>query len=77
MRQISIVCILAVARPIGNLWIGAYGSVYEERTRDILGVPQEKRLLCLISLGYPGESPTKDRKSLSEIVCYDKYERRC
>ncbi len=66
----------ARALGLGACWIGAYGSVYEERTRDILGVPQEKRLLCLISLGYPGESPTKDRKSLSEIVCYDKYERR-
>jgi nitroreductase len=63
----------ARALGLGSCWIGAYGSAYEGMAKDILAIPGRKRLLSLISLGYPSESPIETRKGLGEIVFHDKY----
>lgn len=63
----------AHALGLGTCWIGSYGSGYEERAKEVLGIPRDNRLLALISLGYPAESPTKDRVELSKLVCHDRY----
>lgn len=63
----------AHALGLGTCWIGSYGSGYEERAKEVLGIPRDKRLLALTSLGYPAESPTKDRVELSELVCHDRH----
>ena len=63
----------AHALDLGTCWIGSYGSGYEEMAKEVLGIPGDKRLLSLISLGYPAESPTKGRRELSELVCYNRY----
>ncbi len=66
---------LLAAHAIGlaSCWIGAYGSGYEERARQILGIPAGKRLLSLISLGYPAESGGSSRVELGKLVCYERY----
>jgi nitroreductase len=58
---------------LGSCWIGAYNSSYEEKAKKILKIPAEKRLLSIISVGYPAESPKKERKELNEIVFTDYY----
>jgi len=63
----------ARALGLGSCWIGAYGSAYEETVKCILGVPHGNRILSLISLGYPAESPSRTRKSLGEIVFQNRY----
>ena len=63
----------AHALGLGSCWVGAYGSTYEERVKDLLGIPSGKRLLSLISLGYARESTVSTRKSLGEIVFRNKY----
>ena len=64
----------AHALGLGACWIGSYGSAYEESAKEILGIPHSMRLLSLISLGYPAESPQKDRMELSKLVSYDRYQ---
>ncbi|MGQ9468279.1 MAG: nitroreductase family protein [Nitrososphaerales archaeon] len=63
----------AHALGLGACWIGSYGSVYEEKVKEILNIPKEKRLLSIISIGFPAESPRKTRKELREILFIDKY----
>jgi len=58
---------------LGACWIGSYGSVYEEKVKEILNIPKEKRLLSIISIGFPVESPRKTRKELREILFINKY----
>jgi len=43
----------AHALGLGSCWIGSYGSGYEDAAKRILGIPDDKRLLSLISLGMP------------------------
>jgi len=63
----------AHALGLGTCWIGSYGSGYEDRAKEVLGIPRDKRVLSLISLGYAAESPRKGRVELSKLVCYDRY----
>lgn len=54
---------------LGSCWIGAFD---EEEVRGVLGIPDDVRVLAMISIGYPDESPTqRPRKALSEIVHYN------
>ncbi|MBN1299256.1 MAG: nitroreductase family protein [Actinobacteria bacterium] len=58
---------------LGTCWIGAFK---EQLVKDILKIPENIRVVALTPLGYPGpdaETPKRGRKSVSEIICYEKY----
>lgn len=58
---------------LGTCWIGAFK---ENLVKGILGVPENIRVVALTPVGYPGsnaETPKRGRKSISEIVCFEKY----
>jgi nitroreductase len=66
----------AVEEDLGTCWIGAF---YEEKVKEILGVPETIRVVALLPLGYPAEAAKdtkaapRPRKPLGEIVAYDKW----
>lgn len=56
---------------LGTCWIGAF---YEDQVREILGVPENIRVVALLPLGYPAEQArATSRKSLAEVVSYDHW----
>ena len=62
----------AVAEGLGTCWVGHFDQV---ACCKVLGVPDGMKIIELMTLGVPADSPpTKRRKSLEEIVCYDRYE---
>lgn len=59
----------ATSLGLGTCWIGAF---YEDRVREILGIPDSIRVVELLTLGYPKEKPLpRVRKRLGEIVSYE------
>ena len=61
----------AVEEGLGTCWIGAFS---QEKVKSILEVPEKYKVVSLLTLGYPAETGRpKIRKTLEEIVCYDKY----
>jgi nitroreductase len=63
----------ATEQGLGTCWIGAFK---ENLVKGILGVPENIRVVALTPVGYPSSTvdPSKrGRKSLSDIVCYEKY----
>jgi len=59
---------------VGSCWIGAFS---ENEVKKLLDVPENLRVTSLLTLGYPDEKPeAKYRKSLNEIVHYEKYGRK-
>ena len=57
---------------LGTCWVGAF---YEDKVKEILDIPQDIRVVQLLTLGYPVKlkpSP-KDRLRLKEIVMYEKW----
>ena len=56
---------------IGSCWIGAFS---EEKVKRLLGIPEDLRVVSLLTLGYPAEKPSaKRRKAIQEIFYYERY----
>jgi len=56
---------------LGTCWIGAF---YQDKVKEVLDIPEEISVVVLMPLGFPQTLGTKrGRKTLSEIVCYEKY----
>ena len=61
----------AAALGLGTCWIGAF---YQDQVKEILKIPDDVSVVALMPLGFPQALSTiTERKSLSEIICYDKY----
>ncbi len=62
----------AVEQGLGTCWIGAF---QEDQVKQILGVPDNIRVVVMLTLGYPAESPSpRARKNLEEMVAYDSWQ---
>lgn len=67
---------------LGSCWIGAFD---ENRIKEILGIPDNIRVVALVPLGYPAKKAgmqenitrialqSKRRKAFNEIVHYEKW----
>ena len=56
---------------LGTCWIGAF---YEDRVKALLSVPGEARVIALLAVGVPDESPpAKGRKEAEEVLYLDAY----
>lgn len=65
------ITLAAVQQGLGSCWIGAF---YQEDVKKILKIPAEYKVAALLTLGYPRDQARfKNRKSLDEIVCYEKW----
>ncbi|MFH0764008.1 MAG: nitroreductase family protein [Candidatus Omnitrophota bacterium] len=62
----------ATEEGMGTCWVGAF---YEDQVKEILGIPQDIRVVELLALGYPaGPSRSrKDRLSIEEIVMRERW----
>ncbi len=63
------VTLAAAALGLGTCWIGAFE---EGAVREVLGIPANWRVVCLMPLGTPAEQPeARPRKTLDELVSED------
>ena len=61
----------ATEEGLGTCWIGAFS---QEEVKEVLGIPEEYKVVALMPLGFPAEGRRpKSRKSLDEIVSFDKF----
>jgi nitroreductase len=65
--------IASTALGYGSCWLEGYTLPREEEFKALLGVPEEKRLLTLVPIGVPTEWPTKDKKSLEDVIHWERY----
>jgi len=63
--------IAAWALGVGSCWIGDFR---EEEVKKLLDIPDDWKVIALISFGYPAERPGNgQKKPLTEIVGYNKF----
>lgn len=65
--------IASTALGYGSCWLEGYTLPREEEFKELLGVPAEKRLLTLVPIGVPVEWPTREKKSLEEVLHWERY----
>ncbi len=68
------ITLCAAAEGLGTCWIGAF---FEDRVKEILGIPAPVRVVALLPIGYPADpSPIeKPRLELDEIVMHERWEK--
>ncbi len=65
------IALAATAEGLATCWIGAFE---EKPCKELLGVPDDVRVVELMTLGYPADEPReKKRLALEEIVMYDAW----
>lgn len=65
------ICLQATAEGLGSCMIGWFN---ENRIRKILGIPAEKRIELIVSLGYAeSEKREKRRKPAETVISFNKY----
>lgn len=52
---------------LGACWLAA-PLMAKKEIENILGVPKNMALICLVAVGYPDESPLRDRKPIDQVL---------
>ena len=59
---------------IGSCWLGGYPDLEKTaKEKEILGIPEEYKVFCVISLGYPNENKKPNDNYYQEKVHYEKF----
>jgi len=62
----------AVEEGLGTCWIGAFS---QKEVKKILEIPESYKVVVILLIGFPANKPrAKIRKSIKEIVSYDRYQ---
>jgi nitroreductase len=64
----------ATALGYGSVWVEGTLKRHEEWAKELLGVPEDKRLYVLLPIGHPAEpGPRASKPELRRIVHYERY----
>jgi nitroreductase len=67
--------IAATALGYGSCWLQGYTEPREVEFKALLDIPTEKRLLTLVPIGVPVQWPTVEKKSLDQVIHWERYSR--
>jgi nitroreductase len=70
------ILIASTALGYGSCWLQGDTEPREEELKELLGIPDDKKLLTLVPIGVPSEWPTKEKKPLSEVLHWERYRER-
>ncbi len=61
----------AVEQGLGSCWVALFK---QQEIRPVLGIPADKYVVSVITLGYPAETPKeKTRKSFADMVHFERW----
>ncbi len=67
------ILLAAKAYGLGTCWVAGDKKRYTEQIRELLQVPSGYKLISLISIGYPDESPFPKKRKLEEVLHWGKW----
>jgi nitroreductase len=65
--------IASTAMGYGSCWLEGYTILREEQFKALLNVPRDKRLFTLVTIGVAAEWPSKEKKSLEQVIHWEEY----
>jgi nitroreductase len=57
----------------GSCWVEGDALPHEDMLKSLLGIPSRKRVMALIPIGVPAETPQPKKKALEEILHWEKF----
>ncbi|MGA2673377.1 MAG: nitroreductase family protein [Terracidiphilus sp.] len=67
------ILLAAHAHGLGACWVAGEKEGYADSIRALVGAPDEYRLICLIPVGYPAESPVIEKRTLHDVLHWERY----
>jgi nitroreductase len=67
------ILLAARAHGLGSCWVAGDKKAHAPEICRLVGAPEGYRLVSLIPLGYPAESPQKTKRPLSDVLHWEKY----
>ncbi|TFH07181.1 MAG: nitroreductase family protein [Candidatus Thorarchaeota archaeon] len=58
---------------LNTCWMGVRDTEIEPKFKELLGVPDDLRVICCISVGYGDQARTSTRFPIEDIVSWEKY----
>ena len=65
--------IASTALGYGSCWLEGNTLPHEAEFKALLGIPVERRLLTLVPIGVPAEWPMRAKRSLGEVIHWERY----
>lgn len=67
------IIIAAQSYSLGTCWVNSYKKSHSEEIKQMLACPPEYELMTLIAVGYPDEAKKTPKKSLDEVLRWNKF----
>jgi nitroreductase len=67
------ILLAARAHGLGSCWVAGDKKSYASEICRLVGAPEGYKLVSLIPIGYPAESPEKTKRPLSDVLRWEKY----
>ncbi|MDH5174681.1 MAG: nitroreductase family protein, partial [Elusimicrobiota bacterium] len=67
------ILLAAHAHGLGACWVAGDKKSYAKKVRQLLGVPQEFKLITLIPLGCSEQDPKPAKRKLKDVLHWEKY----
>jgi nitroreductase len=67
------ILLAAHAHGLGACWVAGDKKPYAEKVRQLLGAPQDFKLISLIPMGYSEEQPKPTKRKLKDVLHWEKY----
>ncbi|MCS6994000.1 MAG: nitroreductase family protein [Anaerolineales bacterium] len=65
--------IACTALGYGACWVQGDVIPREEHFKDLLDIPDHKRLMALVPVGIPAEAPEREKKPLQQVLHWEKF----
>jgi len=63
----------AHALGLGACWVAGDKKPYANHITKLCGAPEEMRLIALVPIGYPDQTPTVQKRDLSDVLHWESY----
>jgi nitroreductase len=57
----------------GSCWVEGDALPHEEMIKSLLRIPADKRVMALVPIGIPAETPTPRKKPLEDVLHWEKF----
>jgi nitroreductase len=65
--------IAAAAHGLGSCWVAGAQQAYAPAVAKAFGAPEDRQLIAIVSFGYPAESPVIEKRSLAEVLHWERF----
>jgi nitroreductase len=70
------ILLAARAHALGGCWVAGDKKHYATEVCRIVGAPEGYRLVSLLPLGVPAEKPVKDKRPVSDVLHWQRFEQK-